>query len=32
MDSEYIENEEGRMLRKIKIIDWKKSLLKKNWE
>ena len=30
--SEYLEDQHGRKLRKIKIIDWKKSLLKKNWD
>ena len=31
-ESEYIEDSKGERLRKIKIIDWKKSLIKKNWE
>jgi hypothetical protein len=31
-ESEYLEDSKGQRLRKMKIIDWKKSLIKKNWE
>ena len=30
--SEFVEDDAGRTLRKVKIIDWKKSLLLENWE
>lgn len=31
-NSEYVKDEAGRTLRKLRIIDWKKSLLKLDWE
>jgi hypothetical protein len=31
-ESEEIEDDQGRIHRKLKLIDWKKSLVKANWE